>query len=324
MKLTYLTTIPFTAALLFQASVGLAQNQSDEEGTAAPSTSDGIVVEGERERQRVREAARTYIEAVEIGRTQQQTARWADKICPGVFGLEGEIADIMIDRIRFIAESAGAPVAKRKCKTNLSVIFADDGAEFVSQVRSKSHRQLNEIPRHQRDFVYTSDAPVRWWYTSELMGSGGKPLVSDQPLLQCEGCLGGQPIKTTVDTKFNQQFSNSRIRRPTERHIRTASVVIDERQAAGTKIDSLAEYVAFVALAEIWPSSSTAQASTILTLFDDSEGQTGEVRTLTQQDERFLCALYNLPLDRSVRRQKSRLVLGIAEGDYACPGFDQP
>lgn len=334
-----LSIITLAAALLCHAGAGAAQSQSQEAAAAnpspAPSTGDTIVVEGNRDPQEERKQARSYIEAVEIGRTRQQTARWADKICPGVFGIEGEIADIMIERIRFIASSAGVPIADRDCRTNLSVIFAKDGAQFMAQVRRKSNRLLSEIPRHQRDFVLKSDAPVRWWYTTELTGSEGRPLLPNQPFIQCEGCEGGQGVPTGPNTRFNAQYSNSRIRTPTERHLLTASVVIDERQAAGTKVDSLAEYVALVALAEIWPARAGSTGDTILTLFDDAKAQTnpasgpasgptsGDVRTLSEQDERFLCALYKLPLDRSISRQKSQLIAGLLNEDDKCTGFDE-
>lgn len=292
---------------------------SEPAGQQEPEIADGeIVVDGNRGA--AEDFARDYLQAIEIGRLNAQAARWSDRICPKVMGIDGEIADRIVDRIRTVAQEAGIAVAPIGCKNNINIVFVDDGAQFASTLRRRAPRKLREVPRHKQAFVFESDAPVRWWYTTEVTGSGGRSLVkSEPPHIQCQGlCNGGYVLPSGPDTKFLSYYNSSRVSTPIERHIRTASVVIDVNRASGTAVDSLADYVALVTLSEIWPESGSALKGSILTLFEDISAPQRDTLTLGSIDRQFLCELYRLPLDRPAQHQKGRLLQALQIGGTQC------
>lgn len=298
-----------------QETIDLAADEDD--GTL----DDGILVEGELEEER-RAYAEQFLTTVGIGWGNRQAARWVDKVCPAVVGFEGEIADSIRDRVRAIAESSGVPLADENCTTNLNIIFVADGPEFVGSIKRKSWRYFKQIPRRKRDFVLTSEAAVRWWYSTEVRGSGGKPLISSQPLSlrsECpDSCVGVFQLPSNANTDFNQQFGNSRIRSSVQRHIRAATVVVDLPRSRGIAIEPLADYIALVSLSEIWPDDDHDLDKSILSLFDNPIDLQEPLPKLTPTDEAFLCSLYRTPLNRSGERQKGRMTELLTNAATAC------
>lgn len=310
------------------ASAASAQDQSDEIDSSGASDGQEIVVQGDRDQREVRKKARQFLDAVEIGRRDLQAARWEKRICPMVLGQDGEVAEAILSRIRAVAEQVGARVAPADCDPNLSVVFVFDGPDFVSEVHRKAHRRLKEVPRRKRDFVFESDAPVRWWYTTELKGSGGRPLLDAQPaFIQCDGdagsCTGGDVLPSGPDTKIVGLYSSGRIVSQIERHIHTATVVVDLNKAAGTNVHSLADYIALVSLSEIWPEGGSSPVDTILTLFDEEEDVSSGFRALSRWDQKFLCALYKMPLSRRARVQKARFLDTLLDDNGSCAPLDE-
>ncbi|MEE4209763.1 MAG: hypothetical protein V2I43_10900, partial [Parvularcula sp.] len=238
----------FLALSLTFATVSAAQDLSANQASAPAE--DRILVERDRVGNERREQAKSFIEHVEIGRSHEQAARWVDRICPKVVGVEGEIADRLVASVGSVAEAIGAPVAPKGCSANISIALVDDGAEFVDAVHLKDRRSLRGVPAHKLEFVRESDAPVRWWYTTEVFGSGGRPLQDSEPsFIQCVGdCQKGQILPAGRDPKFISSFNATRIGSFYERQIRAAQFVIDVNRAAGTNVASLADYVSLVAL----------------------------------------------------------------------------
>ena len=99
------------------------------------------------------------------------------------------------------------------------------------------------------------------------------------------------------------QYDNSIISTMTQRVLVSAGVVIDQDAVIGRRLDTIAAYAALVALAEIRSQDSAPEGS-ILNMFAAAEPPRG----LTSQDQAFLRALYQMPMDREARRHRSHLV----------------
>lgn len=279
--------------------------------------SDEIIVSGTAEDQA---RARTYINALQPASFSMQAARWADPICIGVSGTSPPIAQRFAGRINATASIIGARLASGACKPNLVIMFTDDAAATTIRLKRKSVTRLAEIPRSQESFVFGKDAPIRWWYNTDMRGSDGRPLTAAATgMVQCAGPCAmpsmGQNVRSTAT------FSSSRIQNPTIRQITSAVVVIDTKLAAGRAIDSLGDYAALVALAEIWPRQAAKPGDSILTLFD-APAQSGDgMPLLSPLDQRFLCQLYRLPLARSGGYHAGVLMQAISAGGDTC--FDR-
>ena len=125
-------------------------------------------------------------------------------------------------------------------------------------------------------------------------GHGATTAVND-------GAGAGQSLGGEVPTIT--QFDNSIISTMTQRALMSAGVVIDQDAVIGRSLDTIAAYAALVALAEIRTADS-APAGSILNMFAASESPRG----LTAQDQAFLRAFYQMPMDREARRHRSHLV----------------
>src|SRR5687768_947777 len=92
-------------------------------------TGEAIVVTGQTEPPPRREV---FDQALELSRVdpgrmyQEALARLTTPLCPAVAGLDDDLADEMVERIRTNAERIKLRQDRGRCKPNLLVVFADD------------------------------------------------------------------------------------------------------------------------------------------------------------------------------------------------------
>jgi len=116
---------------------------------AAGEDPDSIIVTGTPEAKREeRKRAAEFVRRTGVA-TLNPVARWIAPVCPRTIGVDAKVAGIVDDRIRDVAEAAGAPIAPKPCTPNIAVIFTDDG-----------------------------DGPIRWWYGTREESRDGMPTNS--------------------------------------------------------------------------------------------------------------------------------------------------
>ncbi len=269
---------------------------------AAPVQAGDIVVTGKAQTpQEERKELRDYVRKTGVAKGETQAARWIDRVCPRVYGVPAAVAEQVVARVRAVAEDAGIKTAKPNCEANIAITFVDDGAGFARIIQKKSRRHISSVSLRDKEELFASDAPVRWWYGLGATDRDGVGGASSAPALLgggeggvsvISGIAGNAPI-----TSGNQP---SIIGTNAIRTISTATVVIDVNRASGTPLDAVADYAAFVALAEIDPPKIAPQQS-VLTLFAGGSGG------LTARDRDFLTALYKIALNREAYQQRARL-----------------
>jgi hypothetical protein len=270
-------------------------------GAAAQSSPDTIDVIGLKP-ERAREQAQAFVRATRVADGEQPVARWIDPVCPKAVGISDAIAAKIERRIREVAKAARIKIAPKRCVPNVTVAFTDNAANVVRQVANRSQTGFDNVPIAARAAMYKGNAPIRWWHTAEMRSSDGmRSMGSDAPPgAQIDGMgtlgLGGQVI---------QQYRSSMLRTQVVRALTSASVVVDVKFAQGKMLDSVADYAALVALAEIRPVDPPPESS-ILSLFIE-----GEPLELSALDMNFLEALYRIPLDRPALAQRGLLVRGL-------------
>jgi hypothetical protein len=268
------------------------------------------------------ERSRLYLQALEMGAIDRQVARWVEPICVAVSGTSEPIAKRLGGRIEATARQIGAKLARGKCRPNLLIVLAQDANAFVAQTRRRSATRLAEIPHAKRAMVFESEAPVRWWYNTDVLGADGRPLSTGTTgLVACPGACELPSMGQNV--RSQSTYSSSVIAAPVIRHIKSAVVVIDVPLATARAIDSLGDYAALVALSEIWPDKRRRPVESILDLFDSApspEAVAADVPgpMLSAFDRAFLCELYRMPLSRSGQYQRSFLVNALSSGARSC------
>ena len=238
-------------------------------------------------------------------------------MCIKVIGLSDQQEARVVGQMLAIAREAKIPVGKVDCDPNLTVTFAADAGEVVRHINSRKPHQLREVSRSEKDLLLNGNAPVRWWYATEMMDRDGVKANNISPGFISAGegsSIPGNAVTSALsvggegDITSTQQYnSGSNVRTPTIRSLYGATVIVDATMAGSTTIDAISAYAAMVAFAEM--DASAPPPDSILGLFQPASVET----SLTDWDMAFLKSLYRMPLDRRSRIQRGHLVEALLD-----------
>jgi len=218
-----------------------------------------------------------------------------------VFGMTNrEQAQFVADRVAQRAFSIGLDAGAPGCRANI-VIFITPDANALSHTLASEYRNLlavrHDFSSHTRGLdalggFVNSTRPVRWWHVSETITEDGHHT----------GTLAGN-MAMAMGPQVHV-FSPSRLRQAVRQDFSRVIIVVDARQAAGHRLDALADYLAMVSLAQLQPSIETASYPSVLNLFAAGQSDTG----MTNWDIAYLDGLYHAPRNaNSSRQQEGRI-----------------
>lgn len=290
--------LPAAAALMAQAPVS----------ADPPARSDyDVVVAGERaSADERRDRARAFVADSGVANGEQAVARWVDPMCVKVIGPERAIARAVEARVRKIAATAAVPLAAAPCRANALIAFVANGPAAMRHIAAKRSSSLMDVAPRDHAALVEGIAPARWWYSVQARSSDGEPAsATSGPTVRMERVSGELP--GNMNTTFQKVSGSSFVNTQSMRAIYSANVILDVNQMEGFGLGSVADFAAFVLLAEVRPLKGEKPDS-ILGLF----GKDGQ-RSLTEWDATFLSELYRLPLNRSGRRQRQMLTSAILD-----------
>ncbi len=266
---------------------------------------DTIVVEGERiETADVRSTARDI--TVGSQATQVPLARFQRPICPGVWGLSGTNAQMVLDRIAANAIAADVPVEEEAdCGANVWVILVDDVAATFDQLEEDDSFLTRHLTPYQLRKVRSQEGSARGWNlitsrnpdTGERLPSGFELAGAFQEALN-----NGEP------PPVNEISRMSRLDLGIRTDIELSVVLIERSAIADLDAHAVADYATMRLLAYVEPPSRESIVSTVLTLFEPVEGEFAPQR-MTAFDQAYLRALY-----RSSPTRPARIALGNISG----------
>ncbi len=252
-----------------------------------------VVVEG----RRLDEAARAYISAAAHPVPGRGPARWDEAICVGAANFTPEVAQYLVDRVSDVARELGLRAHEPDCHPSVVIIGTVDGAEFTRQFVARRPKLfvvggsgmdqgLSALERFQ-----ASDAAVRWWHVSVPVDDETGQIAVRLPGLQvtAPGDAGGRDTELMAPI-VRRNFA-SRLREPHLDVMKRSFVIVDVDRLEGVTLEQLADYVAFVALAQIDPEADLSRFDSILNLF-----QPGGLDTtgLSPWDRAYLDGLYDM------------------------------
>lgn len=307
------SAIAFALSLM---TIPMAFAQDDR--NVAQSSDAQIVVEGERLTEKeARQRATGFVRTLGVVQGDRSVARWTRRICPRVMGLSPQHAALVEGWFRDAAAKAGAKLASGKCDTNFLIAFVESGEAFMQSVKARRPTALYAVDNASRRSLVNGDAPVRWWYGTGFGGGdgsrpdGGSLAATSTPAGIAGGGEGGSSMLPD-GVPSGASISASMIRTSVVRTIESATIVIDVNQAQGATLDAVTKFATFVGLAEV-KSTATPDSASILNLFSDR----ARVNELSDWDRAFLKELYVLPLNRSGRRHRGRLIAAMVDQDGA-------
>jgi len=292
-------------------------------GTAAAlatqSANPTIVVRGTRlDPDQARQRAVQFVKSTGVATGQKQVARWVVPICIKVIGVQDSQAARVEEIMLTIAREANIDIAGAKCEPNITVSFAPDAGQVVRQIHKRKPRQMDELSFAEKERLLTGDAPVRWWYATQMMDRDGVKSNNISPGWVSAGrpefgSTGAQTEPVNIGgsgniTSTQQYNSGSNVRTPTIRSLFGATVVVDAPTVGKTPIDSIAAFAAMVAFAEM-DAADPPPPDSVLGLFQPNSVE----GSLTDWDLAFLKSLYRMPLDRRSRIQRGHLVNALLD-----------
>ncbi len=296
---------PLASALAFSFCFVVTEAVAQPE---APEQAE-IVVTGVRADQ-----VQTFVERVSaVPPSVDQIARWNEDICVRIAGLEAGQGQHVIDRVSERASAVGLRAGGAGCDPNVFLFFAADADTFARRLVDE-RRSLFAYYQEQHVVTLGRDAltdfretsrPVRWWHVTQIRGADGARLGSDQAgnsspppptdmQYAADGFTGLQAVRS----------NGSRTRAAERQDFNRVIVIVDGGRAGEYPLDSIADYVAMVTLAQIDPSAQTRDYPTILNLFEeDPENASFE---LTNWDRAYLDGLYRTTRNAANARQQVR------------------
>ena len=224
-----------------------------------------------------REAIKAFVGDIADLTGNERLARWDKSVCPGVVGMPATHAQFVNDRVATLAVQVGLKVQEPGCKANIMIVLTDDGDAFAQEMvkaypETMSKWDLTMTPgRKALNRFMTSDAPVRWWHITRRVAWDGTPY----------GAGGGMNV-----------WWSGRISSNTRDDFDRALVIVDAKRVGTVRFEALADYLAFVALAQVDPEASPDSAPSILTLFADRQAGREPLRGMTDWDRAYVAGLY--------------------------------
>lgn len=265
-------------------------------GGSEQSSENIIVVEADRLKRR--EEVREFVEKViRRPRVDKPVERFTAPVCPLVRGIKAEYGQVLVDRFKANAVSAGIKVSKsQSCYPNIYVLFVRDIEAGMQQIATGDDVLFEQLLDYQIDRVMKETGPVRAWNVSEIRDERGVPL----------------PFDPNIGAYVNKTGAASRLRVPITMEAMAAIVIIDVSALPGKSLDQLADYATMRVLAPTNPvGEDGAAADTILSLF----AATAPPPEMTQFDRIFLRTLYNRPANLEARDLYQIIAGEIVEGE---------
>jgi hypothetical protein len=295
----------------------------------APPTTDSadIVVTGVR----LQEMAQGYVAEVSSApQSEDQLARWSDRICPGAVGLSSADAQRVVDRIAMRAQTVGLRPGAPGCRANVMVIYAPDSDALARQIVDRRRDLLGYYGdegvvtpgRDALEAFASTPRPVRWWHVAQTTSAEGQALGNS------ETRAGGSPREAQAAAQADNidpslgigvgsfegmeavRSSGSRMRRNTRQDLNYVLIVVDARRVAGVRAEAWMDYVAMVALAQVNPDAQAQAFPTILNLFSAPQNAPA---AMTDWDTAYLQGLYAATREAAnARQQRAQIADRIA------------
>jgi hypothetical protein len=233
-----------------------------------------------------------------------QNARWFTPLCPVALGVEDKVGQLFTSRIADVARHVGLKLAGGDCDPNVAVVFTRDARTLVKTVNRRQSGALDALPGPERALLNSPTLPVRWWHFTAPESGDGKPF-SPGPL-----GLGASANAIPGEITYNNNARASRLDLPSRVGITGAVIVVDIDRIGAVSMAALTDYVALVALSRLRMDARERPEGSIMALFDPGAPR---FAGLTDQDERFIEAMYGSPSTVDGWRQRSDMAGRMAD-----------
>lgn len=283
----------------------VASVQVQDPAEAGPVALEDVVVEG----RRLEDLTNDFVSEVAIPARGRGLARWRNGVCVGVANLQAEAAQYIVDRVSTVAEDLGLNPGAPGCDPRILVIATTDANNFTRDFVANRPSLFRvggtgmDLGRNALRRFESTDRPVRWWNVSVPIDSETGDIAVRIP-----GQVVNQGLHSTDFAPNIFVASASRLSTQIVDDTMRSFVIIDVDRLNGVSLTQLADYIAFISLAQIDPNADTSGYVSVLNVFDDPEQADG----LTNWDRAYLLGLYDTERTRlNHASQRTEIVSSI-------------
>ena len=273
-----------------------------------------ITVEG----RRLEDMTRSFVQEVAAPSRNRGLARWRNGLCVGVANLQNETAQYIVDRVSTVAEDLGLIVGEPGCTPTALIVAVSNANAFTSDFVSRRPRLfrvggsgMDRGAAALEQFKH-NNLPVRWWVVSAPTDNNTGQIAVRM--------FGHQNITPTSKDPTGDDPENfapqidlrgaSRLSTQIVDDTKRVFVIVDVDRIGDVTTEQLADYIAFITLAQIDPTADTSGYLSVLNLFREP----GQVAGLTQWDRAYLGGLYDtLRTRKDLRAGASEIIASIMD-----------
>ncbi len=279
------------------------QNSVRQDSQAVAQLEDVVV-----ESRRLDELVSDFVSEAAVPARGRGLARWRGNICPGIVNLQSEAAQYIADRLSQVALDLGLIPGEPGCRANIIIVFTVDGAGLTARLadedRSAFRSRAGGMERGNVAFAefVESRRPVKWWHISMPTDA-----ETGQRAIRLPGEVNNFGVPAAPEIRV---FAASRLNTQIRDDMQKVMVIVDVDEIGQASLAQLADYIAFVSLAQVDPDADISAYDTVLKLFDQPATAPGG---LTDWDRSYLISLYEALDAPQFRRNPSAVSSGVVD-----------
>lgn len=240
-----------------------------------------------------------------------QLARFRDGVCVKVIGLPPEFDAFVAKRVVELAREVKAPVAKgADCAPNIHVIFSPEPQAQLDDIAKRKDILIGFRFPAQFKPMTTFDRPIQSWYVTRIRDTRGASWLEVDTLCPLDPLIG--PCGERPNGRAGSRLGNDM-----SAEVVHSLILADANKVAGEKIDSVADYIAVLALAK-WQGLERCNAiPTILNLM--AEGCADPPAAATSADLALLTGLYSVDPRELGSQQRATIAERMTSASRSSP-----
>jgi hypothetical protein len=299
------------AAIALSAGAASAHAPPAAEPSAPSSSVSGVTVTAPEKPNPLVDKTTQFVRQRAPQNRNDQYARFHDPICVKVMGLPAEFGAFIAKRVAGVARQVGAPVAaSAACKPNVDVVFSAQPQAQLTDIAKRRDIMFGFQFKADAKQVATFSRPIQSWYLTRTVGTQGDSTLELNAGPECisSHAPGSTPcdIKTPVMGKAGSRMGNDM-----SSELVHSLIIADANKVAGEKIDTVADYIAVLALSRWQKLESCSGLPTILNLMADGCDASDRPEAATKADLALLKGLYAADPRESGNQQRAAIASAI-------------
>jgi hypothetical protein len=232
--------------------------------------------------------------------------RWRVGICPETRGLPPSLIAVVNRRLRGIAAEVGAPVGDKNCKVNLSITFTSEPQKLLDNIRSKS---ADALGYHGATII---THPVQAWYGTGITDIKGHTIPDQEAFIDWKPKQYGGPLIYTSPTPISE-VEGLPGRTGLRGELLSVFVIVDTGKTGSYQIDSMADYIAMMALSQTAAFDSCQIVASISNLISPFCSGDLKPETITASDIAYLRGVYKMDAGATLQVQQNEIAGEMAK-----------